>query len=985
MFDELNTENSEIYEYSEDDQIVEATKIQMVLGTLEKSLVDLIFKDIHNFDRKSGAAGKAYKSFVNTYRREPKDDQELIRKSNLSQLPAIAKQCLIDSSQHKYLERIDQLINALQIYKSRNHSFAHPGNHYHPVHWARVQALALDPVIKNLGFFNVVERYYAAKKGNLERTDIMQDDWNEIPNNLPNPDFDEIIGRDKLAKEIKEYLLNPRKPSISIFGAGGTGKTALTLSVLNEIKFCENNAGDFDFILFSSLKDEFLEEGLLRKEVLDLTINGIKNQFLHGFLSTLEHYNSNIFNEDFKNDYSKNVDQNWNEFCREYGKYRFLLWVDNLETLSNDIYEVFAKFESSLPREWKIIVTSRIRIRESSSIISLGPLEKNSAANLFQRIYKDKLGKKIEFNDALNFSQKLFCNPLAIKNAIGYQKKNNASLIEAVQCGAESIITFSYTKLVTSLSQKTKDILEVLFVFGEQRKLDINKKIDIDIDDVSESISEVEDLGLGSRGISSADCIKLNDNFRSYLSIYPLNDNLRSELILFKEEKLNPNILSIANKENNPWSSQMKFSYLRPETRIDDTFRIICTEAISALGRFYRVKENQLSDQETKNNALDDLRKALKQLEEIEESNNSSDVPPAVYRLIGLIYAEFNDQSLMNKYLLMAADLNDPNALLTLFYKFNGLKDPRANEFGFRFYESLDNPKPDSIPYIKYITSFTRSLIYQNKFDDVIKLTNDYDSRNHQNQLLFVLIRAEAYITNAKHQLANIDNKNITQEYADEIGELLLKSYECYEVSQYSLSTYSTKRLLGLYSWVNTFMQFTKRARLSSAKKLKYKGSLLKLLIPFKEDLFDQIYNERFNWIETKYEGSKKSDHILRLEILKEYLEDLCNYLKNLEFKQYNFIEVEKFRWFAEHNKEVKFSHFAGFDKKYAIFEDENNNQFITKATVYNLFATKRESTKNKIPKFYKLSSNSKINVRVYRYYLNHKIYNKRNEIIEIL
>ena len=281
MFDELNTENSEIYEYSEDDQILEATKIQMVLGTLEKSLVDLIFKDIHNFDRKSGAAAKAYKSFVNTYRREPKDDQELIRKSNLSQLPAIAKQCLIDSSQHKHLERIDQLINALQIYKSRNHSFAHPGNHYHPVHWARVQALALDPVIKNLGFFNVVERYYAAKKGNLERTDIMQDDWNEIPNNLPNPDFDEIIGRDKLAKEIKEYLLNPRKPSISIFGAGGTGKTALTLSVLNEIKFCENNAGDFDFILFSSLKDEFLEEGLLRKEVLDLTINGIKNQFLH--------------------------------------------------------------------------------------------------------------------------------------------------------------------------------------------------------------------------------------------------------------------------------------------------------------------------------------------------------------------------------------------------------------------------------------------------------------------------------------------------------------------------------------------------------------------------------------------------------------------------------------------------------------------------------------------------------------------------------
>ena len=61
----------------------------------------------------------------------------------------------------------------------------------------------------------------------------------EPPNNLPIPDFDQIIGRDKLSKEIKEYLINPRKPSISIFGAGGTGKTALTLSVLNEIKYIE--------------------------------------------------------------------------------------------------------------------------------------------------------------------------------------------------------------------------------------------------------------------------------------------------------------------------------------------------------------------------------------------------------------------------------------------------------------------------------------------------------------------------------------------------------------------------------------------------------------------------------------------------------------------------------------------------------------------------------------------------------------------------
>ena len=71
-------------------------------------------------------------------------------------------------------------------------------------------------------------------------------------------------------------------------------------------------------------------------------------------------------------------------------------------------------------------------------------------------------------------------------------------------------------------------------MFGEQRKLDINKRIDIDIDSVSESISEIEDLGLAIRGTSTGDFIKLNDNFRSYLSLNPLNDDLRYNLNLFK-------------------------------------------------------------------------------------------------------------------------------------------------------------------------------------------------------------------------------------------------------------------------------------------------------------------------------------------------------------------------------------------------------------------------------------------------------------------
>ncbi len=977
----LESEKEDIYQISEDDELLDATRIQMVLGSLEKSLVDLIYKDVHNFDIKSGAGNKAYKSFVQTYRREPNDDFDLIRKCNLSQLPGIAKQCLSESSQRKHLERLDQLINSLQIYKSRSLSFAHPGNQYHPVHWARVQALALDPVIKNLGFFSVVERYYAAKQGNLDRVEVPQEEWNEIPNNLPNPDYDEIIGRDKLSKEIKEYLINPRKPSISIFGAGGTGKTALTLSVLNEIKYCENNSGEFDFILFSSLKDEFLEEGLVRKEVVDLTINGIKSQFMQGFDFTNQNYNSELFDEDFIFDTNADINDNWKNFIENFATYKFLLWVDNLETLSNDIYEEFANFESSLPRDWKIIVTSRIRIRESSSIISLGPLEVNNAAQLFQKIYKEKLGKKIEFEDAIKFSEKLFCNPLAIKNAIGFQKKNNSSLIESVKCGAESIISFSYKKLVSSLSQRTKDVLEVLFVFGEQRKLDINKRIDIDIDSVSESISEIEDLGLASRGTSTGDFIKLNDNFRSYLSINPLNDDLRYNLNLFKEEKLNTNITP-SEAENNKWSNQMRFSYLKPSTQVDDTCRLICNEAIGALGRHYKIKENLLIDNETKDEAFDLMRNSLKELEEILDSSSIGDAPPAVYRLMGLIYQEFNDQAMTNKFLNLAADFNDPNALLTLFYKFNGLKDERAEEFGFRFYDSLNRPLPDNIPFAKFMTAFTRLLSQKNKFEDVINLTDDFSEKTPRTKFLYLIIRAEAYSRISNNKVPNLLNETNIQDVADEISDLFVKAYESYDLCSFS-PDYPLKRLQGLCFWYTSVNNFTKKS-LTKKLKISFKEDLLKAIKHFKEEYFDQAYNERYLWIERNCQDNKRSGELLKLEISKEYLEDLYQNIKSLKIQKRNFLNPLEYRWFMDRKIKVRFLKYTGFDKKFAVFEDDNNTQFLISGSKYSNYLNKSNSIKNKIPKFYKLNRNSSIIVRVLKYYLNHKVYDRRNEILEI-
>ena len=978
----IPNENDNLYDFDENEEILDATRIQMVLGSLEKSLVDKILENVENIDIHSGAAKKTYDYFFERYRRKPNNLEELIRKSNLSQLPGLAKQALEGSSKFKFFERLDQIINVLQIYKTRSQSFAHPGNEYNPVHWVRVQALALDPVIKQLGFINVIERFYSAKKGILDLSEINHNSLVEIPNNLPMPDFDEIIGRDEVSKQLRKYLLNPRKPSISIFGAGGTGKTALALSVLNELKYSEEDSKEIDCILFASLKEEYLEEGRVRKEIIDLTIDGIKKQFLEGFMFiNSEFSDKSILNENFILD--DNINLSWENFLEIFGKYRFLLWVDNLETLSNDIVDVFSNFETNLPRDWKIIITSRIRIRESSSIISLGPLDKTNAAKFFQKIYFEKLGQKVNFDNALDYAEKLFCNPLAIKNAIGFQKKNNTSLVESIQCGAESIIAFSFTRLVNSLSETSKNCLEVLFVFGESRKIDINKRISIDIDNVSESISEIEDLGLASRGTSSIDSIKLNDNFRSYLSIYPLNEELRFNLNIYKDEQLNIN-LSPSNAENNQWSSQMKYSYLRPETQIDDTCRVICNEAIQSLGRVYNInKGKEFVDNESRNDSLDKLRNSLKQLEEFKQSNKGQEVPPAIHRLMGLIYQEFNDQALCSKFLHLAADSNDPNALLTLFYRFDTLQDNRAYEFGCRFFESLENPLPDSVPFTKFITAFSRLCMRQNKFDDVYKVTNDWDSRKPIHKSLFLILLAEAHNKNALHLLKNMVEENINQNYSDQISALLLKSYECLNID--INSPHYTNNRNNIFWWLSGTINSFTRVKGLKKNNILFKGDFCKMIISLHQNHFARAYNESYTYQKQKFDGDRLNENLIKITAKKEFFEDLYYLVKELpKIEEYNNFDISKTRWYEEKEVILRFNSYAGFDKKLAIFEDNDNKTYRITNSAYNFFSTKNDSTRGKLTNYYKLTKESKIKSIVYKNYTNHKLYEKRRKILNI-
>ena len=79
----------------------------------------------------------------------------------------------------------------------------------------------------------------------------------------------------------------------------------------------------------------------------------------------------------------------------------------------------------------------------------------------------------------------------------------------------------------------------------------------------------------------------------------------------------------------------------------------------------------------------------------------------------------------------------------------------------------------------------------------------------------------------------------------------------------------------------------------------------------------------------------------------------------------------------------VRFLKYKGFDKQYAVFEDDNNIKYEITERTYSLLRNKSPK-KNKITKFDEFKRESSIIVLVNRYYLNHKIYWKRNRIYKV-
>lgn len=890
-----------------EDDLIERTKIAMVLGAFEAEITRIVFENIEEIDLTSGASKKAFNLFQDRFHRKPNSPQELVRSASMPILISMAQQAMKNQKKKDLLTRLSELCGALQIAQTRNKTY-HANNIYNPVYWIRVQALAMDPVIGQLEMTRVIERCKAAQKGELEDLGInLQDQITTIPNNLPSKDFQELIGRSTTQKEIRDSLLNPRKSSISVYGSGGLGKTACVLDVLGDLSVSEAGPEHFDYILYSSLKNEFLEAGRIIKKDVGLTLDDVKVQLLKAICT--------LAKEDNVSDLS--TSDKWEFIIDKYSDQRIVIWVDNLETLQEDIYDAFSSFEDSLPRNWKLVVTSRIRTRSASSIISLKQLDLNSAAKLLSQEYKIGTGEKIDFSVAQKRADELFCNPLAIKNTISYLKLSGKSLNESVKVSKDAIVSFSYERIVESLSVDCKRLIEILFVTDGTTQYEASKMTGLNIDDISDQFSNIRDLGLTSTDSDNDSSINLNSNFRSYLVLHPISQSDRETYKLYLEDQQYESDQSVSVKENSH-SNPLRFSHISSKSASNPTLMETLSEGIGILGRAYKIQKDQTlfteEEVDSSNNSLRSLCNDLIQTKEMIQVQEKC--PPEVNRLLGLIYEVFNSDKESIQYLEEGAQDHDLVCLRNLFTIYSRTNPSIAIDYGIKLFRSIPQSL-DNDDCIKLITAFYQCLCKAKKMPVFAEIFEERKTGRPQIRSLISVLRAESLIESAKIIQMSEQQKIVDRQerFAQLTGalHLLVTALDSLEMVS-AIGLYSMKLEGAMRKWLDASLDLLKAFAFVRER-------VAKSFIASVSETYVEYKHVYLNWKEYCLDnGTWSESRESRITVQCEQLDELENILNS---ESSELIDVySTLSWFRRGQLQLNFLQMTGLDDRYALFED---------------------------------------------------------------
>ncbi len=261
-----------------------------------------------------------------------------------------------------------------------------------------------------------------------------------IYHNLPQPDYENFVGRQDELQTIYNLLLpypKSRYHVVTIDGIGGIGKSALALEVAHHyLRNAENLPTDerFEAIIWVSAKKTML------------TGEGIKKR--PHYLEYIDDIYTSIAITLGRKDITRSRDKEQHELVKHaLTQQRTLLLIDNLETVDDERVMMFIH---EVPDPTKVIITTRHWLNIAYPIRLLGMGEKDALALIYDESKKKSF--QLSEGDSSQLFQRTGGVPLAIVWSISQM---------AYGYGCEAVLT--------RLGQPINDIIEFCFEGSAQR------------------------------------------------------------------------------------------------------------------------------------------------------------------------------------------------------------------------------------------------------------------------------------------------------------------------------------------------------------------------------------------------------------------------------------------------------------------------------------------------------------------------------------
>lgn len=361
-----------------------------------------------------------------------------------------------------------------KILAARN-ACAHGNKKFKTHYWYLIASFVTSEEFQKIGFSKAQEQLLKAEAGNLFEViplEKIEYYFTRTRNNLPEPDYNRtgFIGRSNELKKLREAIRSKRNHTIAITGPGGTGKTAFTLRLLNDIA----DEGELDFIFFYTAKSEHLTASGITRSESKKTLDDLKEALQFWKLE--------------------------NQISDASDTRSVCLCFDNIETIIEDSFDDIFSFIYSLPDEWKVIFTSRITV-PNCHLISLKSLDAASSKKLVIEYSKavggtdllDLIAPKMD-----HLLQELVGNPLSIKLAIDLINSTR-DIHASVETTLGMIANFSFENLIELLPNDSILILEYMRQVGWVSSDDVEMTLGLSKQDVSQALRAVQDTSLVDR------------------------------------------------------------------------------------------------------------------------------------------------------------------------------------------------------------------------------------------------------------------------------------------------------------------------------------------------------------------------------------------------------------------------------------------------------------------------------------------------------